>query len=104
MGLASPSSPTPPPTPPRELAAEDQIVLLKSSAIEVIMLRSNQSFTLEDMTWTCGGDFKYGISEVTQGKGCRRCPPRSGWATERHPSPHASRGSGSGDVLVAQRG
>ncbi|XP_063997564.1 LOW QUALITY PROTEIN: vitamin D3 receptor-like [Pogoniulus pusillus] len=51
----------------RELAAEDQIVLLKSSAIEVIMLRSNQSFTLEDMTWTCGSnDFKYGISDVTQ--------------------------------------
>ncbi|NWU93867.1 VDR protein, partial [Upupa epops] len=51
----------------RDLTAEDQIVLLKSSAIEVIMLRSNQSFTLEDMTWTCGSsDFKYGISEVTQ--------------------------------------
>ncbi|NXX48839.1 VDR protein, partial [Tricholaema leucomelas] len=51
----------------RELAAEDQIVLLKSSAIEVIMLRSNQSFNLEDMTWTCGSnDFKYGISDVTQ--------------------------------------
>ncbi|NWI69995.1 VDR protein, partial [Todus mexicanus] len=51
----------------RDLAAEDQIVLLKSSAIEVIMLRSNQSFTLEDMTWTCGSnDFKYGISDVTQ--------------------------------------
>ncbi|KFW70793.1 Vitamin D3 receptor [Pygoscelis adeliae] len=51
----------------RNLAAEDQIALLKSSAIEVIMLRSNQSFTLEDMTWTCGSnDFKYGISDVTQ--------------------------------------
>ncbi|XP_065515826.1 vitamin D3 receptor isoform X2 [Lathamus discolor] len=51
----------------RDLAAEDQIVLLKSSAIEVIMLRSNQSFTLEDMTWTCGSnDFKYRISDVTQ--------------------------------------
>ncbi|NXG78630.1 VDR protein, partial [Baryphthengus martii] len=51
----------------RELAAEDQIVLLKSSAIEVIMLRSNQSFTLEDMTWTCGSnEFKYRISDVTQ--------------------------------------
>ncbi|KFP51656.1 Vitamin D3 receptor [Cathartes aura] len=37
------------------------------SAIEVIMLRSNQSFTLEDMTWTCGSnDFKYRISDVTQ--------------------------------------
>lgn len=57
---------------PRNLAAEDQIALLKSSAIEVIMLRSNQSFTLEDMTWTCGSnDFKYRISDVTQGKGCR---------------------------------
>lgn len=34
------------------------------------MLRSNQSFTLEDMTWTCGSnDFKYRISDVTQGKG-----------------------------------
>ncbi|XP_030366220.1 vitamin D3 receptor isoform X2 [Strigops habroptila] len=51
----------------RDLAADDQIVLLKSSAIEVIMLRSNQSFTLEDMTWTCGSDdFKYRISDVTQ--------------------------------------
>ncbi|KFP80257.1 Vitamin D3 receptor [Acanthisitta chloris] len=51
----------------RDLSAEDQIVLLKSSAIEVIMLRSNQSFTLEDMTWTCGSnDFKYRISDVTQ--------------------------------------
>ncbi|KFO14101.1 Vitamin D3 receptor, partial [Balearica regulorum gibbericeps] len=51
----------------RDLAAEDQIALLKSSAIEVIMLRSNQSFTLEDMTWTCGSnDFKYRISDVTQ--------------------------------------
>uniref|UniRef100_A0A803WC01 Vitamin D receptor n=1 Tax=Ficedula albicollis TaxID=59894 RepID=A0A803WC01_FICAL len=38
----------------RDLSAEDQIVLLKCSAIEVIMLRSNQSFTLEDMSWTCG--------------------------------------------------
>lgn len=56
----------------RNLAAEDQIALLKSSAIEVIMLRSNQSFSLEDMTWTCGSnDFKYRISDVTQGKGCR---------------------------------
>ncbi|NXF55509.1 VDR protein, partial [Oceanites oceanicus] len=51
----------------RSLAAEDQIALLKSSAIEVIMLRSNQSFTLEDMTWTCGSnEFKYRISDVTQ--------------------------------------
>ncbi|KAF3856048.1 hypothetical protein F7725_016771 [Dissostichus mawsoni] len=44
----------------RDLTAEDQIALLKSSAIEVIMLRSNQSFNLEDMSWSCGGpDFKY---------------------------------------------
>ncbi|NXJ86203.1 VDR protein, partial [Trogon melanurus] len=51
----------------RDLAAEDQIVLLKCSAIEVIMLRSNQSFSLEDMTWTCGSsDFKYAINDVTQ--------------------------------------
>ncbi|NWW38562.1 VDR protein, partial [Panurus biarmicus] len=51
----------------RELSAEDQIVLLKCSAIEVIMLRSNQSFTLEDMSWTCGSsDFKYRVSDVTQ--------------------------------------
>ncbi|NWX93446.1 VDR protein, partial [Nothoprocta ornata] len=51
----------------RDLTAEDQIALLKSSAIEVIMLRSNQSFTLEDMTWTCGShDFKYRVSDVTQ--------------------------------------
>ncbi|NXT44574.1 VDR protein, partial [Pelecanoides urinatrix] len=51
----------------RSLTAEDQIALLKSSAIEVIMLRSNQSFTLEDMSWTCGSnEFKYRISDVTQ--------------------------------------
>lgn len=32
------------------------------------MLRSNQSFSLEDMSWTCGSnDFKYKISDVTQG-------------------------------------
>lgn len=58
----------------RDLSAEDQIVLLKCSAIEVIMLRSNQSFTLEDMSWTCGSnDFKYRVSDVTQGKG-NPCP------------------------------
>ncbi|KAK7916389.1 hypothetical protein WMY93_012150 [Mugilogobius chulae] len=51
----------------RELTAEDQIALLKSSAIEVIMLRSNQSFNLEDMSWSCGApDFKYQISDVTK--------------------------------------
>ncbi|XP_025068054.1 vitamin D3 receptor [Alligator sinensis] len=51
----------------RDLTAEDQIALLKSSSIEVIMLRSNQSFTLEDMSWTCGSnDFKYKVSDVTQ--------------------------------------
>ncbi|NXO11880.1 VDR protein, partial [Oriolus oriolus] len=51
----------------RDLSAEDQIVLLKCSAIEVIMLRSNQSFTLEDMSWTCGSsEFKYRLSDVTQ--------------------------------------
>uniref|UniRef100_A0A803Y2I8 Vitamin D receptor n=1 Tax=Meleagris gallopavo TaxID=9103 RepID=A0A803Y2I8_MELGA len=50
-----------------DLTAEDQIALLKSSAIEVIMLRSNQSFTMEDMSWTCGSnDFKYKVSDVTQ--------------------------------------
>eukprot|EP00064_Thunnus_orientalis_P005619 superscaffoldBa00000560_g5633 len=52
---------------PGELTAEDQIALLKSSAIEVIMLRSNQSFNLEDMSWSCGApDFKYQISDVTK--------------------------------------
>jgi len=52
----------------RELTAEDQIALLKSSAIEVIMLRSNQSFSLEDMSWSCGGpDFKYCVNDVTKG-------------------------------------
>ncbi|KAM8830252.1 vitamin D3 receptor A isoform 1-T2 [Synchiropus picturatus] len=51
----------------RELTAEDQIALLKSSAIEIIMLRSNQSFNLEDMSWSCGGpDFKYCINDVTK--------------------------------------
>uniref|UniRef100_A0A8C4WGT5 Vitamin D receptor n=1 Tax=Gopherus evgoodei TaxID=1825980 RepID=A0A8C4WGT5_9SAUR len=38
----------------RDLTAEDQIALLKSSAIEIIMLRSNESFSLEDMAWSCG--------------------------------------------------
>lgn len=53
----------------RDLTAEDQIALLKSSAIEIIMLRSNQSFSLEDMAWSCGGnEFKYQINDVTQGK------------------------------------
>ncbi|XP_044143546.1 vitamin D3 receptor isoform X2 [Bufo gargarizans] len=51
----------------RDLDAEDQIALLKSSVIEVIMLRSNQSFTLEDMSWTCGSEeFKYKVDDVTQ--------------------------------------
>ncbi|XP_041328098.1 vitamin D3 receptor [Pyrgilauda ruficollis] len=51
----------------RELSVDDQIVLLKCSAMEVIMLRSNESFTLEDMSWTCGSsDFKYRVSDVTQ--------------------------------------
>uniref|UniRef100_A0ACB8ENQ3 Uncharacterized protein n=1 Tax=Sphaerodactylus townsendi TaxID=933632 RepID=A0ACB8ENQ3_9SAUR len=51
----------------KDLTAEDQIALLKSSAIEVIMLRSNQSFSLDDMTWTCGSnEFKYQVSDVTQ--------------------------------------
>uniref|UniRef100_A0A8C1XIP8 Vitamin D receptor n=1 Tax=Cyprinus carpio TaxID=7962 RepID=A0A8C1XIP8_CYPCA len=53
----------------RDLTAEDQIALLKSSAIEIIMLRSNQSFSLEDMSWSCGGpDFKYCINDVTKEK------------------------------------
>ncbi|MEE6471950.1 hypothetical protein FKM82_009416 [Ascaphus truei] len=51
----------------RDLSAEDQIALLKSSVIEVIMLRSNQSFSMEDMSWTCGSeDFKYKVDDVTQ--------------------------------------
>ncbi|XP_063567721.1 vitamin D3 receptor isoform X3 [Pongo abelii] len=51
----------------RDLTSEDQIVLLKSSAIEVIMLRSNESFTMDDMSWTCGNqDYKYRISDVTK--------------------------------------
>ncbi|XP_072305647.1 vitamin D3 receptor A isoform X2 [Eucyclogobius newberryi] len=51
----------------RDLTPEDQIALLKSSAIEIIMLRSNQSFSLEDMSWSCGGpDFKYCINDVTK--------------------------------------
>uniref|UniRef100_A0A3Q3FNM1 Vitamin D receptor a n=1 Tax=Labrus bergylta TaxID=56723 RepID=A0A3Q3FNM1_9LABR len=51
----------------RDLTAEDQIALLKSSAIEIIMLRSNQSFNLEDMSWSCGGpDFKYCVTDVTK--------------------------------------
>ena len=59
--------------PSRELTAEDQIALLKSSAIEVIMLRSNQSFNLEDMSWSCGGpDFKYCVNDVTKGTRLRQ--------------------------------
>nr|XP_021533111.1 vitamin D3 receptor-like [Aotus nancymaae] len=51
----------------RDLTSEDQIVLLKSSAIEVIMLRSNESFTPDDMSWTCGNpDYKYRVSDVTK--------------------------------------
>ncbi|KAG8452616.1 hypothetical protein GDO86_004413 [Hymenochirus boettgeri] len=51
----------------RDLIAEDQIALLKSSVIEVIMLRSNQSFSMDDMSWTCGSDeFKYKVDDVTQ--------------------------------------
>ncbi|XP_010636634.1 vitamin D3 receptor [Fukomys damarensis] len=51
----------------RDLTSEDQIVLLKSSAIEVIMLRSNQSFTMEDMSWDCGSqDYKYKATDVVK--------------------------------------
>ncbi|XP_051865304.1 vitamin D3 receptor-like [Pristis pectinata] len=50
----------------RELSADDQISLLKSSAIEIIMLRSNESFTLDDMSWNCGNDFKYNVNDVTK--------------------------------------
>ncbi|XP_048474778.1 vitamin D3 receptor-like [Rhincodon typus] len=51
----------------RELLADDQIALLKSSAIEIIMLRSNESFSVEDMSWKCGNDeFKYDINDVTR--------------------------------------
>ncbi|XP_069895905.1 vitamin D3 receptor [Dipodomys merriami] len=51
----------------RDLTADDQIVLLKSSAIEVIMLRSNQSFSMDDMTWDCGSqDYKYDVTDVTK--------------------------------------
>ncbi|KAM4700362.1 vitamin D3 receptor [Discoglossus pictus] len=51
----------------KDLTAEDQIALLKSSVIEVIMLRSNQSFSMDDMSWTCGSeDFKYKVDDVTQ--------------------------------------
>ncbi|XP_007908698.1 vitamin D3 receptor B [Callorhinchus milii] len=51
----------------RELSSDDQIALLKSSAIEIIMLRSNQSFMLDDMSWSCGNeDFKYKLQDVTK--------------------------------------
>ncbi|XP_051045734.1 vitamin D3 receptor isoform X1 [Phodopus roborovskii] len=51
----------------RDLTSDDQIVLLKSSAIEVIMLRSNQSFTMDDMSWDCGSlDYKYDVTDVTK--------------------------------------
>lgn len=43
-------------------------MLLKSSAIEVIMLRSNESFTMDDMAWNCGAqDYKYNVSDVVRG-------------------------------------
>ncbi|XP_075407933.1 vitamin D3 receptor [Tenrec ecaudatus] len=51
----------------RDLTSEDQIVLLKSSAIEVIMLRSNQSFTMDSMSWACGSeDYTYRVNDVTK--------------------------------------
>ncbi|CAM9418249.1 unnamed protein product [Lampetra planeri] len=51
----------------RELNTEDQIVLLKSSVIEIVMLRSNESFSSEDNSWVCGSEeFKYSINDVTQ--------------------------------------
>ncbi|KAM6152946.1 vitamin D3 receptor [Erethizon dorsatum] len=51
----------------RDLTSDDQIVLLKSSAIEVIMLRSNQSFTMEDMSWDCGTqEYKYDVTDVAK--------------------------------------
>lgn len=51
----------------RDLTSDDQIVLLKSSAIEVIMLRSNQSFTMDDMSWDCGSqDYKYDVADVSK--------------------------------------
>lgn len=54
--------------PTRDLTSDDQIVLLKSSAIEVIMLRSNESFTMDDMSWDCGSqDYKYDVGDVTKG-------------------------------------
>lgn len=32
------------------------------------MLRSNQSFTMDDMSWDCGGlDYKYDVADVTKG-------------------------------------
>lgn len=75
-----------PALPGRDLTSEDQIVLLKSSAIEVIMLRSNQSFTMDDMSWTCGHeDYKYRISDVAKGaSGLCLHPvqlPDTGWTT-----------------------
>ncbi|KAM5288101.1 vitamin D3 receptor [Ctenodactylus gundi] len=51
----------------RDLTSDDQIVLLKSSAIEVIMLRSNESFTMEDMSWDCGSqEYKYDVTDVAK--------------------------------------
>ncbi|MBZ3870373.1 Vitamin D3 receptor [Sciurus carolinensis] len=50
-----------------DLTSDDQIVLLKSCAIEVIMLRSNQSFTVDDMSWECGNhNYKYNVTDVTK--------------------------------------
>jgi len=56
------------------------------------MLRSNQSFTLEDMTWTCGSnDFKYRVSDVTQGNGTAAHPPCLLRAGKCHPGPKSRR-------------
>uniref|UniRef100_A0A8D2BE87 Vitamin D3 receptor n=1 Tax=Sciurus vulgaris TaxID=55149 RepID=A0A8D2BE87_SCIVU len=50
-----------------DLTSDDQIVLLKSCAIEVIMLRSNQSFTMDDMSWECGNqNYKYNVTDMTK--------------------------------------
>lgn len=52
------------------------------------MLRSNQSFNLEDMSWSCGGpDFKYQISDVTKGQSqSERCHVCSGGRWKERPS------------------
>ena len=82
-------------------------MLLKSSAIEVIMLRSNQSFTMDDMSWTCGSrDYKYQVSDVAKGASglCLRLPQlHPSWGPgphQAHPREQCQAGCGVRGVVL----